>query len=83
MTPFERLFGFSPRSGFCIFCTKKLVPEVDTDFAVCNDCWTKTFACPVCSDESGDCIHVNPPSEDDIRNVIAEEEPYNGTYYEP
>jgi hypothetical protein len=73
MTPFEALFGYSPNSGYCIFCRKKLVENVDTDFAVCNDCWTATFACEVCGDEEGECVHRNP--EDFV------DEPYIGTYF--
>lgn len=46
-----------PRSGKCMFCGKQLT-EQDTDHSVCNKCWTDTFACKTCGDESGDCEHM-------------------------
>lgn len=44
-----------PRSGKCMFCGNQLT--TGEDHSVCNKCWTDTFACNVCGDESGDCKH--------------------------
>lgn len=52
----EALTGVRPRSGRCIFCKKDLTTE-DIDHSVCNKCWSDTFACKICGDESGECEH--------------------------
>jgi len=46
-----------PRSGKCMFCGNQLTSE-DTDHSVCNKCWTDTFACKQCGDETGECEHI-------------------------
>lgn len=65
-----------PFSGRCIFCGNNLIKGVDEDHSVCNSCWTATFACAQCGDETGECIHQNP---EDAEYEI--DEPNIGTYF--
>ena len=66
----KALFGadkeyIPPFSGRCMFCGNTLVKGVDEDHSICNSCWTDTFACSVCKDETGNCIHRNPEDTED------------------